>query len=348
MALKDVLSTINNDVQDIVRMGFEITNTQSDLVPNDDDPGLTFESGRTKKAKLLKTCVLFADIRSSTTLSQTHSKEVMARLYTCFVRGISQVAQHHGGIVRNIIGDRVMVVFPNKNCFTNAINTAISINTICSRVINKHFKGFDFKAGIGIDYGEMKVIKTGIAKTGKERASHKNLVWIGNTANVASKLTDIANKEISKTVYRVTRHPKNPRAWRNKGSSGLFNPVGSLFLSLYPTNWERVPGEPEYLTSTEVVDLTIEEFADSLIQYKDGSLSTWNGKMLSYEKKELKVETPPMLMTQKVWQEYAKANPGSNGVKNKWWTKQDIPVKEYQGDIIGGDVYWTDIDAIVK
>lgn len=339
MALKDILTEINEDIKDIVRMGFELTQTQGDYVPNDEDPGLTFESGKTKKAKLIETCILYADIRNSTELSKTHSKEVMARLYTAFVSSVSYIAQHHGGIIRNIIGDRVMVVFPSKNCFTNAVDTAISINTIATRIIDKHFKGFDFKVGIGIDFGEMKVIKTGISKQGKERAAHKNLVWIGNAANIASKLTDVANKEIVKTVYRVTRNPNNPKAWRRKGGFG--------YLSIGPGDFERVHGEPLHLSTTEVVDMTPEEFANSIFQYSgDGSLSTLNGKMLKFEKKEVKVTSEPILLSQKVWEEFKKANPTRNSVVNKNWTQQTVKVKEYNGQIWGGDVYWTVMNDI--
>ncbi len=339
MALKDLFIEINEDVKDLVKMGFELTQTQSDFVPNDEDPGLTFESGKVKKAKLIETCILYADIRNSTELSKTHSKEVMARLYSAFVSSVSYIAQHHGGIVRNIIGDRVMVVFPNKNCFTNAVDTAISINTISSRIIDKHFKGFDFKVGIGIDFGEMKVIKTGISKQGKERATHKNLVWIGNAANIASKLTDVANKETVKTIFRVTRHPSNPKAWRRKGSTG--------FLSFGLGDFERVPNEPLELSTIEVVDMTPEEFANSIFQYSgDGSLTTLNGKMLKFEKKEIKHKGDPILMTQAVWQGYAKANPTRKDITEKMWSYQDLIVKEYSGKIIGSGIYWSVINEI--
>lgn len=336
MALRDILTEINEDVKDIVRMGFELTQTQGDYVPNDEDPGLTFESGKAKKAKLIETCILYADIRNSTELSKTHSKEVMARLYTAFVSSVSYIAHHHGGIIRNIIGDRVMVVFPSRNCFTNAVYTAISINTLSTRIIDKHFKGFDFKVGIGIDYGEMKVIKTGISKQGKERAAHKNLVWIGNAANIASKLTDCANKEIVKTVFKVTRNPNNPRAWRKK------NPFG-----IGPGNSERVHGENLYLSTIEVIDMTPEEFANSIFQFSgDGSLSTLNGKMLMFEKKEVKTTCAAILMTQIVWQEYAKANPKRNDVTDKMWSYQNANVKEYTGKIIGSSITWSVINEI--
>jgi class 3 adenylate cyclase len=62
----------------------------------------------------------------------------------------------------------------------------------------------DFKVGIGIDYGEMLVLKAGIPKRHEEQSEYKNLVWVGDAANVASKLTDYAAKEYSAPIYRVT------------------------------------------------------------------------------------------------------------------------------------------------
>jgi adenylate cyclase len=341
MALKEILAEINDDIKDIVTMSFELTQTQSDYVPNDEDPGLTFESGKAKKAKLIETCVLYADMRNSVQLSKTQSKEVMARLYTAFISSVIYVAHHHDGIIRNIIGDRVMVVFPKRNCFTNAVNTAVSINTIASKIINRHFKGFDFKVGIGIDFGEMKVIKAGISKQGKERSSHKNLVWIGNPANIASRLTDIANKEITRPVYRVTRNLLNPKAYRPLLSKGPLDVIQNMGKR------ERVSGEPEYLPTTEIVDFSPEEFAKSIYQSaSNGIISTLGGKMLKFERIEKKEIGAAILMTQSVWQGYAAANPEIKDVKEKMWSYQNVTIKEYSGKIVGSGIYWSIVDQI--
>lgn len=335
MALKDLLSEINNDVKDIVKLGFELTHTQSDYVPNDEDPGLTFESGRTKKAKLIDTCILYADMRNSTQLSKSHSKEVMGRLYSAFVSSVSYIAHHHGGIVRNIVGDRVMIVFPNRNCYTNAIDTAISINSISSRIINEHFKGFDFKVGIGIDYGEMMVIKAGISKLGKERSAHKNLIWIGNAANIASKLTDVANKEITKTIYRVKRNPNNPKAYNHLG-------LGSFLIHDIERNYK----EPLHLNTIETVDLSSIEFADNIRQIEGGELFTVNGKMIQFERKEVKNTSAPILMSQRVWEGYHEARPKAKDITEKYWSQQKVEIKEYNGQVWGGDVYWSIMNEI--
>lgn len=315
--MKDVLNEINADVKDILKLGFELTQTQNDFVPNYEDPGLTFESGRNKKAKLIETCVLYADIRNSTNLSKAKSKDIMAKLYSAFVKSVLKVAEYHGGVIRNIIGDRVMVVFPQKDCFTNAIDTAISINTVASRIINKHFTGFDFKVGIGIDYGEMMVIKAGIPKQDKERTNYKNLVWIGNPANIASKLTDVANKEISYSIIKV--YYKTLRLHD-----------GKLLYDLFPKS----------------IELNAEEFVNLISYVEDTNISFSKGKFVKFEKTKTEVKSNPILMSQKVWEEFKKNNPERNSVKNGLWNLQNVKVPEYTGQIIGGDVYWTSIDDI--
>src|SRR5690606_1769140 len=60
-----------------------------------------------------------------------------------------------------------------------------------------------FECGIGIDYGQMLITKAGAARRGAEREFYRSLVWLGRPANVASKLTDIANKSSTATEPRV-------------------------------------------------------------------------------------------------------------------------------------------------
>lgn len=334
MAIKDLLIDINSDVKDVLKMDFELTKTQNDYVPNHEDPGLTFETGKAKKAKTIETCVLYVDIRNSTSLSKTKPKQMMARLYTAFTKSVLNIAEYHGGVVRNIIGDRVMVLFPEKNCFVNAIDTAISINTVSANIINKHFSGFNFTCGIGIDYGEKLVIKAGIPKQDKERANYKNLIWISNSANIASKLTDVANKELVKKVIRVTQKPINPKKF-------IFN-GGINFGSLSVPSWTNDnPNEPLYLTKIETVDLSPEQFADRITLLESGELFATGGKLISVEKIEKKIKTTPILVSEKVFSEYKKLNPNRDSILKGWWTSQDISLNDYSGEVYGCDLQWS-------
>lgn len=191
------LQSIANDAKDIFKTAIEWGIVPTDRVPNDDDVAFTFETGRTKRGMKVNTAVLFVDLRNSTELNFKQHPDRLGKLYAAFVRSMIQCAEHHSGVIRNIVGDRVMVVFPEKNCCTNAVNAAISMNTVVTKILNPLFKGDNVRAGIGIDYGTMFVEKVGMPRQGKERDAYKNLVWLGRPANVASKLTDIAGKGVA-------------------------------------------------------------------------------------------------------------------------------------------------------
>jgi len=327
------LQEINDDIKDIINTKFEFTVTNTGKVPNFDDPSLTFETNQTKKGKTIETCVLYIDIRSSTDLSNQHQKETMGKLYTAFVKGMIYAAELHEGRVRNIIGDRVMVVFQPNNCFTNAVNCAITMNTIASQVINKHFKFNEFKCGIGIDYGRMLVLKIGIKKLGKERAPYKNLVWIGNPANIASKLTDLANKTITNTRFKI------------KYKQFIFN---LLSLSgLFP-GFKNIPSNQNSYSE----ELTDGEFdSESFISNFDWNSTTNNftysgGKIEQFTKIKLQSIMSPILMTEKVYTEFKRLNPSRNDVINQYWKEQQNNIKQYNGKIFGGNLIWPSIENV--
>ena len=335
---KDNLQSISDAIKDIISTNFTF-DTYCINVPHYDDSGLTFESGETKKGKMIKTCVLFVDIRNSVALNKKYNVEAMGQLYTSFVKSALWCANYHHGLVRNIIGDRVMIVFPPKNCFTNAIECAISINTISSKIIRRYCD--DFKCGIGIDYGEMYVHKTGIIKQGKEASSYKNLIWIGRPANIASRLTDIANKELSETIFRVTRKLKNPRAYRHKDQGYTYLP-SSLLGPL-----ERVHNEPLYLDKEETVEMSIEEFSNSIWQSEStGEITTLNGKMVHFEKDIRNFSQKPILMTQSVYNGFMNETPNHSTISKKYWQEVKADIRDYEGKVWGGDIVWSSVKDI--
>lgn len=338
---QDNLQAISDAIKDIINTNFTF-DTYCINVPHYDDSGLTFESGETKKGKMIKTCVLFVDIRNSVALNKKYNVEAMGQLYTSFVKSALWCANYHHGLVRNIIGDRVMIVFPPKNCFTNAIECAISINTISSKIIRQYYE--DFKCGIGIDYGEMYVHKTGIIKQGKEASSYKNLIWIGRPANIASRLTDIANKELSEAVFVVTRKPMNPRAYKFQ-TWGFTHYTSSSYNLFGPT--QRVPNEPLYLNKEETVEMSTEEFSNSIYQSEStGEISTLNGKMIRFEKKTKKHSHEAILMTQSVFSGFIKESPEHSTISNKFWEELKVDIRDYDGKVWGGNIYWVSVDEV--
>ncbi|MBK9542610.1 MAG: hypothetical protein IPO49_09900 [Bacteroidetes bacterium] len=84
-------------------------------------------------------------------------------IYSSFIHAMTSIADEFG-YVRNIVGDRLMVVFEPNDCFVNAVNCAALMNTVSSRIIQKYSGLENFKVGWELDYGEMLVLKTGIQK----------------------------------------------------------------------------------------------------------------------------------------------------------------------------------------
>lgn len=304
---KKIIDQVADEVKDIFETEFEFPETET--VPNVDDTDLTYANGDTKKGKEITTCVLFVDIRNSVALNNEAYTKTMGRIYTAFTKTVLRAAAHCGGYVRNIIGDRVMVVFPQDNCFQNAVDCAITINHIAKYVINPKVKGHDFHCGIGIDYGTMRCIKVGVEKHGTENSDNKNLVWIGRPANMASRLCDCANKELQ--MFKVLHVVYEPQY-------GLIQPK-SIFGNL-----ERKE-KTETLTAEQITEIIT----------KSGYRS-----ILSVEKEGKPEKRNPILVSKDVYDGFKKACPDYNSVKNGRWKMDLRSIRDVAFPVYGADLHW--------
>jgi adenylate cyclase len=310
------LASLKNDIVDevstILDSNFEIEVTETSFVPHSDDAAITFPNldDGTQKTKLLESCVLYVDMRRSTQLSLKHRTATVAKLYTSFVRAMTYCASEYGGEIRGIIGDRVMMVFEKDKCFENAVDTAQLINSVCEHVLNRAFKKGELSFGIGIDYGRMLVTKTGVRRHGSAQQSYRNLVWLGRPANIASKLTDQANKP----AEHVTVDAMNVA-------------YGTVFGQW---NWQK-----EYL----------HEFVSKLIKPAGGVLAHIRPDFLSFipikETIRTREKMPPILMTEAVFDGFKRARPNANSIKNSWYKEVRARVEGYSGKVYGGDVVFT-------
>lgn len=323
--MKNILNEIEADIVDIKAKSFQYTSTK--IVPSRHDTSLTFERGSDKVGKEIETCVLYVDIRNSVELNRKHNTQTMGRIYTVFSKSMLKIARHHNGFVRNIIGDRVMIVFPSDNCFTNAVDCAISIYHISHYLINKVFSDVEFKCGIGIDYGNLKVIKVGLPRRGSEGFDNKNLVWVGYPANIASRLTDVANKIVDNSKVKVEYYPYD--------YSSLFG-LTSLFGGGARNTSKTYQDNPkEELLSNE-------EFSKKLSFSNVLGITYSGGKLIRFDKVESKINFPPILMTSAVYLGFKNSNPTRNSIKNKFWRKIDNHnIKNVSVDVYGGTVNWT-------
>jgi adenylate cyclase len=311
LSIENLLNSLDEEIGIIYSSDFKIEITETKYVPNFDDSNLAYENFDTKKKKVktIETCVLFIDIRKSTSLNLKHYPQTMAKLYSSFIRSMIKAAEYYDGKIRNIIGDRIMVVFDSEQCFTNAVNTAILMNTISQKIINEKFKNNSFTCGIGIDYGKMMVTKCGTIKQGHENANYKSLVWLGRPANIASKLTDEANKNSTSSIKEILK-------------------VGFHYPNIDKLHWQ---------------EQTINEFEKNIIFsyitpnmiYKDENFSTFFGTTKTESNYD---STPPILMTETVYNGYKKENPDNESINKNWWSKKNRKISDYDGIVYGGDV----------
>jgi len=311
LALDDFFQSIDDEVKTILDSSFEVVITETNYVPDFDDANITYDNLDTqkKKCKRLESCVLYVDIRDSAKISASKQPHTLAKMYSTFVRSMISCAKYYGGHVRNIIGDRVMVVFDKENCFKNAIDTAVLMNSVCKHILNKRIKSTDFKCGIGIDYGKMLITKSCAIRQGAEKEFYRTLVWLGRPANTASRLTDLAFKTETWTTpgIRQGNHYKYTDKW--------------LWL-----------------------DKTVDGFLDDLevtysrnLKHKDEDFCSFHKTILGPYSNTYS----PILLTKAVIDGLKKSHPNVDYIENELFRKKEVKVRDYSGDVYGGDVTFT-------
>lgn len=303
---------IIDEVSTILSTDFSIDVTDTRGVPHSSDAAITFPNldQKSQRTKLIETTVLYVDMRRSTQLNLSHRRQTVAKLYSAFIRAMTRCAAVFNGEVRGIIGDRVMILFGNDGCYENAIDTAILINSVARYVINKHFSYNEVSFGIGIDYGPMLATKTGIRRRGAAQQSYRSLVWLGRPANVASKLTDNANKpaETSDLVKIRVRY-------------------GSIYGPTYIDEYPHI----------FVQHFTHNPFSGLMVHSNPNfhSFTTYTEKVI------LREATPPILMTKRVYDGFRRARPDDPALKNWWIRPIEITIPEINDQTYGGDVIYS-------
>ncbi|EGR0207714.1 adenylate/guanylate cyclase domain-containing protein [Vibrio vulnificus] len=319
MALRDFLENIDIQIQATACTDFEIEVSDTKLVPSFNDSNITFDNFDTKKKKCkrLESCVLYVDIRDSVKLSAAKKPKTLTKIYSSFVRSMVECGKYYGGHIRNIIGDRVMVVFDQDNCFENAVNTAVLMNTVCRKILNKRFSSYtDLQCGIGIDYGPMLITKTGTIKQGTEKEFYRSLVWLGRPANVASRLTDIAAKKESHTVFGVEE--------------------GHFYKYLNEWGWY-------FFEHKEFVNRLEPDVATGKIGHSDANFKSFIKASRTYSN-----ENKPIFMTKEVYNGYKNACPDDKSILNNWYKKVDISIRDFSGDVYSGDVFFTVVEEVME
>jgi len=163
-----------------------------------------------KNGKRIELAMLFIDIRESTEIVDASRRVTAARMYKSFLWGVTKIARENDGEVCSFNGDGVLVAFAGDGKRTSAAKAALQMRWFSSELLkpqmdlyfedNTQLQSKEFDFGIGVDVGEVLVVRGGIRGD-----KNNDLVWVGNATNYAVKLSKEGKQPyhvyISQRVY---------------------------------------------------------------------------------------------------------------------------------------------------
>ena len=157
-----------------------------------------------KKAKKINLCAFCIDLRKSSDLLIHHRKQTAGKIHKSFLAVASTVVLKYGGKIRSFQGDSILVFWPanSKSQIMDAVKAAMEIKWFLSIEFANLFEKYTkLDYGIGIDWGDVFVIRAGISRD----ANNNDLVFIGKCVNFAVAIANQArypgNIEVSTSVY---------------------------------------------------------------------------------------------------------------------------------------------------
>lgn len=165
--------------------------------------------------------VLYADLDGSTDLVASKKWEFAGQVYKTFLYAASRLIRKHGGSIVSYDGDRVMGIFISNRQSNEAVSCALELNYAIKNLVQPELEkkwttDFKIRHVVGIDTSETRVARTGVR-------GDNDLVWIGNSANLAAKLTGLSAESptwITKRVYDYLdkaqkEGPQGENIWRS-------------------------------------------------------------------------------------------------------------------------------------
>ena len=132
----------------------------------------TFDSGvreshQTASARTITGTVLFSDIRSFTTISESYPPEVIARLLNTHLREMVEIIHAQSGRVEQFIGDAIVAFFPGEQetACLKALKASAMMMTAHHKIQQQRAISHEpiYEIGIGLDSG---LIMAGILRSG--------------------------------------------------------------------------------------------------------------------------------------------------------------------------------------
>lgn len=155
----------------------------------------------------LEATYLFADLGNSSGAAQKLKKTVTAKIIRSYLDSASRIIRHFDGEIRSFDGDRVMGIFMGDSKNTNAVKAGLGINWAVKKVLRPRLNAkwkrlplfYKIHHGVGIATGKALIVRGGVR-------DNNDLVSIGETANVAAKLSDLRGPPDVYITHDVYNH----------------------------------------------------------------------------------------------------------------------------------------------
>ena len=150
-------------------------------------------------------CSFSIDLRRSSDLLFLHRKQTAGKIHKAFLTVVTETVLHNKGVIRNFQGDGLLAFWPatSKKEVSLAVKAALTITWLINIKFFSYFNKYsELDFGIGIDLGEVFVVRAGVDK----KANDNDLVFIGKSVNlavaIAKQAKDPFHIEISEATYK--------------------------------------------------------------------------------------------------------------------------------------------------
>jgi class 3 adenylate cyclase len=219
------------------------TTTKGLVIPNVGDIGLSTEG------RELDVSMLFVDIRRSTKIVDAFRRKTAAKMYQSFLFGVSKIARGNLGELRSFNGDGVLVVFAGNNKETRAVKAALQLSWFGVHILrpklqeffakNRQLANLEFDFGIGVDTGTVLVVRGGI-----RGENNNDLVWVGNAANYAAKLSGLKDENCHSFISPATYSAMDSCVKTSDDGQAMWESCTWNEETVYRGNWWAAPPYP--------------------------------------------------------------------------------------------------------
>lgn len=239
-----------------------------------------------------KVSMLFVDMRESTKLPDRFNMEQLVKIYRSYIRTVVQAVRYSGGVVRDFMGDGVLVAFIDNEEGTSedkAVYAARYLVTAVDQLLNPVLDkavGHRISCGVGIHTGEIALSKVGMKGKGQTEDAEEEfgMAWIGNSTNLACKYSGAVGNGtifISPSTYSALSDLEEKQQWKEIEVSKGNNILRGFIAEKYYLNLDKEV-EPCIAQS----DGAIRSLVDELKEIYEKQLSDLSIKIKNLAKKE--------------------------------------------------------------